>query len=80
MEIHLCTMPLPVQPVNLDGKYREFFLNTAEMMQTRKGENLETFSAVVQKRPLELQVLHLRKGRNCIPLETVWDIWEWTCS
>ena len=34
----------------LDGKYREFFLNTAEMMQTRKGENFgDLFRSCAEK-------------------------------
>lgn len=34
----------------LDGKYREFFLNTAEMMQTRKGKNFgDLFRSCAEK-------------------------------
>ena len=34
----------------LEGKYREFFLNTAEMMQTRKGENFgDLFRSCAEK-------------------------------
>ena len=39
MEIHLCTMPLPVLPVNWRESNRDFFLLTAREMQRQKGES-----------------------------------------
>ena len=58
----------------LEGKYREFFLNTAE-------ENpLGKFFATVPGQVWMIRILPEKKKRKSFPWGRDWDIWEWICS